>query len=650
MVHSRKSTHRSRLPHAPLRLSATLLLGLAPLQAQGLYDFGNPNAEEQYYIELINRARANPAAEGERLATTTDPQLLSAYSQYSVDLALMRAEFNAIAPAPPLAPSAQLATAAQGHSEWMLANDIQSHNQTNPPSTSSQRIAAAGYSASASAENIFAFSKSVTHGHGGFQVDWGTGGTGGMQAGRGHRTNIHNPFYREIGIANLIGSNTSVGPQIVTQNFGRDLPGTCFGTGVAYYDLNGNDFYDPGEGIAGLTVDVDGSTMSCLTATGGGWALPVPSSAATRNVRFSGLDLDQTLTLSVPASSNAKADLKLTYSAPVISSSPQAIARIPHTVTFTAAGGATEYRFKQWSLRDAEEEPCESTANVTTDTTGGYPVTNQSVRHSGTSSFHLVNSTGNNQTIELNQLFFGGAAASLNFQSRLALSTNSENFKVQIQPQGISTWTDVDVQPGGGASASSFSLRSIDLSSMAGKLFRIRFLQEYNSGSYYTSTSDNVGWFIDSIRFDDMETTSNEASATVTSLSASFTPSSGTYLLCVTPIISGLEFPGGFQSLVATVSSNTKLAKLKLRGAKLKPAFKPGKRKYLAITKPSTSKVRINAATAFPYAKLKINGKRAKSGKTTTVKIGRKSPTLRILVIAHDGSRKTYRVEVQRSA
>ena len=46
------------------------LLIITPLScgAQTLYDFGNPTADEQLYIELINRARDNPTAEGIRLA------------------------------------------------------------------------------------------------------------------------------------------------------------------------------------------------------------------------------------------------------------------------------------------------------------------------------------------------------------------------------------------------------------------------------------------------------------------------------------------------------------------------------------------------------------------------------------------------------
>src|ERR1017187_11006062 len=37
-----------------------------------LYDCGHPTNEEQYQLELINRARANPDSEGIWLATDTD--------------------------------------------------------------------------------------------------------------------------------------------------------------------------------------------------------------------------------------------------------------------------------------------------------------------------------------------------------------------------------------------------------------------------------------------------------------------------------------------------------------------------------------------------------------------------------------------------
>ena len=212
---------------------------ISPCRAQSPYDFGNPTAEEQAYIEMINRARANPAAEGARLATTTSLNVLSSYSYFNVNLGMMQDEFNAIPAQPPLAPNANLTTAARGHSAWMLANDTQSHSETAPTNTPWDRISDAGYIYSTAGENIFAYADSVWHGHAGFQVDWGYS-TGGMQSPRGHRESIHGSSFREIGVGVVLGENTNVGPQLVTQDFGAQHSSPSFGTGVAYYDLNGN--------------------------------------------------------------------------------------------------------------------------------------------------------------------------------------------------------------------------------------------------------------------------------------------------------------------------------------------------------------------------------------------------------------------------
>src|SRR5438067_2171580 len=44
-----------------------------PLQ---VYSIGDPTGEETFVLECINRARANPAEEGHRLATTTDADVV----------------------------------------------------------------------------------------------------------------------------------------------------------------------------------------------------------------------------------------------------------------------------------------------------------------------------------------------------------------------------------------------------------------------------------------------------------------------------------------------------------------------------------------------------------------------------------------------
>src|SRR4051812_25515154 len=64
------------------------------LVAQATYSHGDPTPEEQYLLELLNRARANPAAEGQRLVSLIDPtrnpsqedpNLLNIVRYYGVD-------------------------------------------------------------------------------------------------------------------------------------------------------------------------------------------------------------------------------------------------------------------------------------------------------------------------------------------------------------------------------------------------------------------------------------------------------------------------------------------------------------------------------------------------------------------------------------
>src|SRR5256886_1634586 len=80
-------------------------------QGPMLYSIGDPTDEEQLYLEYINRSRADPTAEGVRLANTTDPDVLSAYTYFGVNLALMQNELATNPPVPPLAFNSRLIVA-----------------------------------------------------------------------------------------------------------------------------------------------------------------------------------------------------------------------------------------------------------------------------------------------------------------------------------------------------------------------------------------------------------------------------------------------------------------------------------------------------------------------------------------------------------
>ena len=259
------------------------------------YSIGQPSAEEQLLIELINRARADVPAEVERLRTTDDPDVLFNCNWFNVDFDLMAQQFASLPQSlPPLAPNARLTASARLHSQDMLQNASQSHSSSaNPPppnqpgDRSSDRAQHQGYSYSFIAENIFAYAKRPWHAHAAFQIEWGGAAhNGGMISPPGHRLAIHNATYREIGVGVVTGSNGGVGPMLVTQNFALAADGgQPLLTGVAYDDSDGDDFYSPGEGLGGVEVIVDGVASYAVTADSGGYAVPLPGDGDYR-VRF----------------------------------------------------------------------------------------------------------------------------------------------------------------------------------------------------------------------------------------------------------------------------------------------------------------------------------------------------------------------------
>lgn len=258
---------------------------------------GNPTPDEILMLEYINRARADANAESARLAATSDPDVASAVSYFGVNKTMMSSQFAALTQTTqPLAMNSRLLAAARIHSQDMLENVFQGHvSSSNPPAPNlpsdsmGTRITRQGYVYSTVAENVYAYADSPWHAHAGFNIDWGNG-PGGMQSPAGHRLAIHNGTFREIGIGMLEGSRTSglttVGPLVVTQNFGIGSGGgQPLITGVAFLDTDSDGFYDPGEGLAGVKVEVEDSSYFTQTSTHGAYAIPV-SNNGTYEISF----------------------------------------------------------------------------------------------------------------------------------------------------------------------------------------------------------------------------------------------------------------------------------------------------------------------------------------------------------------------------
>jgi uncharacterized protein YkwD len=297
------------------------------------WSIGNPSPQEQLYLEYINRARTDAIVEAARLANESDPEIQSAYSYFGITGQNIVNQFNwyvdngAIARhAQPLSFQAQLNTAAELHSQDMLAHEFQGHfSSADPPApfppgaSLGQRLSAVGYSYASAGENVYSYSTSVAEGHAGFDVDWGNlnnpgapyynsaFNSQGMQNPAGHRRSIHNPTFKEVGIGVVNGTNGSVGPEVVTQDFGT--PGDIrYVTGVVYEDLNSNNFYDVGEGRSGVRIDVNGSAYFALSSSSGGYSIPVPADG-NYDVLFSGGGFqDYTTSATVTGGLNTKID------------------------------------------------------------------------------------------------------------------------------------------------------------------------------------------------------------------------------------------------------------------------------------------------------------------------------------------------------
>ncbi len=285
-----------------MRFAATaLLLPALCVAAEGVYlaPSPEPTPEETLILELINRCRADPKGDGERIAPAgAEPRLPSATT---IDFPMFRAEMAAIAASAPLVFDLRLVEAARKHSHYMILHGLGHDEDPAKPGYSgrdgSARATAAGWGRGGAAENCFRDAGDALGSHIGFIVDWGPGGPGGMQPGRGHRANLTNKAYACIGV----GALPHGGKLSVTHNLGAD--GKRYAGGVAYVDRDGDAFYGLGEGRGGVEVRVGPTRATSWTS--GAYAIEIPTAAGVLTLSAAGV----TITRAIPAGpANVKID------------------------------------------------------------------------------------------------------------------------------------------------------------------------------------------------------------------------------------------------------------------------------------------------------------------------------------------------------
>lgn len=308
-------------------LAAALLLGAA------LPAWADPTAQEQYWLELLNRARRDPAAELSRMVnfsspgtfavpSSSDPGIAAALAYYGTNAPALIAQWATLTAAAPLAWNETLRGSAASYSQMMVTSDQQSHllgtTATDVPTAVEERILGGGYTSQYLdlGETLFAAATSVWQGHSGFLIDWGDDDT---NSGNGFGTGIQTPaLHREVSFSRVLkevgiglitsgipGSNVNAtGPVVVTQHFGNSYRlngGNVYSdailTGVVFDDqVLADNFYTPGEGVAGALIEVYDDATSQLLFTG------VTNGAGGYNIDLTGIEAGDVLRVLAPGS------------------------------------------------------------------------------------------------------------------------------------------------------------------------------------------------------------------------------------------------------------------------------------------------------------------------------------------------------------
>jgi hypothetical protein len=278
------------------------------LEGRQLLSAVSPTAAEQYMLQLINRARANPAAEAASLGIDLNEGLSP----------------GTISPdaKQPLAFNPQLIDAARSHNAWMMQSNTFAHNEgaTDP----GDQMRASGY--------LFTGSWSW-----GQNIAWSgqtpqvpaVGPTTGQEErdlfvdtsepGRGHRLNLLEANFKEIGVGVTPGSFQSYNSVLVTQDFAA-RSGSSFLVGVAYTDADHTHTYQIGEGLGGVTITAtrqgDAATFTTTTWSAGGYSLPLDPGTYTVTASGAGIG-SVTQGNIVIGSQNVEADFTPAQGAPV---------------------------------------------------------------------------------------------------------------------------------------------------------------------------------------------------------------------------------------------------------------------------------------------------------------------------------------------
>jgi len=469
----RRSGCAGRLPVVVERLEERRLLAAIDL-----------TAEEQLVLELVNRARANPQAEADRYGIGLNDGL--AAGTITSD------------PKQPLTPNQALENAATAHTLDMLARDFFSH--TNPDGrTASQRATDAGYNWNLVGENIAYQSSGSTN-----REPVVLSHHQGLFESPGHRRNILNSNYRELGAGERWGNYTGFNVSMLTELFGN-RSGNSFVTGVAYTDLILTDtFYTIGEAVTGATVTAtrSGSGESYVTTTGtsGGYSLQVPDGTYTVTLSGGSLALPISKPNAVVSAANVKVDFVTLNQRPTIVLTPNAR-------TF-AEGGAPVVLDSGAIVIDPDSANFDTSTLTVTVSVGANVNDRLEVRHQGTAAWQ-IGIAGSNVSFGGTTIgsFSGGGGSS---PLSITLGANAATAAVQALLRNVTFRTsgapinsasrtiDIVVTDGNGGASTSVR-RTVNVVGISATANTTRMFRAYNPNADYHFFTISTGEFSNAV-------------------------------------------------------------------------------------------------------------------------------------------------------
>jgi len=260
-------------------LGAEMLVLLVAGAAWG----AEPTAKEQLFVYEVNRARSDPSAWALEMGidqqTGGDGQ---------------PADLTDVEPRPPLALNEALVGSSRFHADEMAVHNYFAHESEVTGDWPNKMARDAGYPLLSTLPDGTNNIESLACGSGQGMDDM----TQPVNAIKlllvdegfenlGHRLHLLGQDFNDVFVE--VGAGFASNASADCRNYWAFQTGLkdfveVFLTGVVFDDLDGNELYDAGEGLAGVTIRAAGSTV--VTNAAGGWSIPVPD--GTHTVQASG--------------------------------------------------------------------------------------------------------------------------------------------------------------------------------------------------------------------------------------------------------------------------------------------------------------------------------------------------------------------------